>query len=761
MARRIVCFLLSFLYISSAFGQAPDLIGKRLVIRHYDQRETNREAYQGFPAEIKSDKLDFDLKKLSGRGVLVVAAADQVDTGVAAALGNGIYSAQYENGVINPGWDHTNALTWSSFKINNPANWLELVIQDAFGEPIGGAAVQAMLGRDGPVVGNYKTDANGAVDLPYPGGAFISYELKISHGRYGTFLAKASDQRMNSVGIKGRDGKVRVADLSSRMPERQPIKLLAVAADDPVLDRCLLGRVLMPDGKPAAGAIITASHVIAGGGIMSGGGEWRVVSGPDGHFRAYFPSNTAYWNRGELVPKGAQYVFSVEMPNDPQQPRMEFCVPGGTETDIQLKRGDRPRRFAFADQKGPITDPRVLGSIHVRYTGEAGSKVWNYDPKQISEARQYLPGRYEASSFINGIAFEPVTIDATSPDVITFRQALGGAVFSGRVVDAMTSRPLAGITVIATFSRNGMRRIEDLTHAQWDAIHKLPLRPNASDAALAPLSNLFGLAGAARTDAEGRYQIDCEPGRNVYSMIAIDENYLAVSQRVHQLGAGNHELPAFRLYPAAFVTLAIDAPATDTLSFLPKWRIDRSTVPPQSADLFFPKRPGLDFSYLYSDWVRFRTGSTTASVQVPAGIALGLDLDTLNSAWRPIHIPGPIKLAHGEWKDLGAFKPKPAAQIPVQVVGPDGEPLEGVAVLCRPAGAVGRTETTVFNGIARFWVEPGSKGEFSVFLWDQQNKTTMPRVSFNCAEEATKLPVHKITLTAEQIAKVRETAKAR
>lgn len=753
MSRLIACCLLACVIGPAAFGQNIP-VGKRLVIRRYHQLDTNREVFDGIIVMIEPTRLAVDPAKLTGRGALVVMAADQTDPAVAEALGKGIYSVRYESGRINGGKIRPEGLVLTDFGIGYPIQLLQFSILDAFGQPMAGATVDAALWRDGPFIGRYQTGAKGELDLPGPCGAFPAYELTISHERYGTFMEQVSQSTGSRVMTA--EGSIPL----EHPPQRRPVKLVAVAADDPVLDRCLLGRVLLPDGNPAAGALIMTKQVVVSGLGSISHDPHRILSGPDGRFRFYIPENMAFLKFGELVPKGTDYVFSVELPNDPQQPRIDCRMPGGTETDIRLLRGNRPRRFAFEDDNGPITDPKRLAYLQVSYRGVADSpQLWIYDSLEFTQTHNFPPGCYWGFDGLKRLCFGPVVIASNSPDVITLRPVKETS-YEGRVFDAITSRPLEGALVVAQAYNLGTNRIEDITHDQWKAIHKLPVKPDLSDPALAPLRKMCMLAGVAITDADGRYQLRINKGDGFNSMFVANENYLALAQRADQATSGIKHLDDAWLFPAATVTLSLDAPVTDTLYFWPKWKIDRVTLPPQWVEIFFPKRPGLDYLFTYSDGLTFSGDRRTRTLQVPAGVTLGLDLNVLGSPWRPIQIAGPIRLAQGEHKDLGTFAHKPAAEVSVQVIGPDGDPIEVVAVSCHYTNSdkqdlTTTMQSTLYNGIARFWIVPGTPGEFSIFLFDQKARAAMPRVPFNCAEEARTLPMHTIKLTAEQLAIVK------
>ncbi|MCE5229972.1 hypothetical protein LLG95_10300, partial [bacterium] len=146
---------------------------------------------------------------------------------------------------------------------------------------------------------------------------------------------------------------------------------------------------------------------------------------------------------------------------------------------------------------------------------------------------------------------------------------------------------------------------------------------------------------------------------------------------------------------------------------------------------------------------------TSYTLHVPAGVKLGVAMNPTNDQWRPVKLAAAISLAQGESRDLGEFAVKASAIAPVQVVGPDGAPIEGAPMY----NGWSRVHNTDAQGVAYFFVEPGTKGEFELRVQQNEKTVLSAKVPFDCPENVTDLPMLTITLTADQAALLSETLK--
>lgn len=686
----VLCLMMLTLVPIAAFAQEPP-VGHRVVIRKYDRLETDPVVYGGIVLRLNPDhRFPIEPIQLKGKGELVLVPADQVDPEVKAALGGGIYSLKFEDGRVGDGSGPlSDQLSWSSFHVS-PREKISISIQDAHQQPVSGASIDVSFGPRTAFIGTYQTGAGGMIELPHPVGLYTKYQLRISDPRYGTCLEYAAQVNL-------------FRSIVMRLPW--------ITADDVLVERALLGRVLLPDGRPAAGAIITPKHLP---GPEGGANCYPIVAGIDGRFRAYYP----LCPEGYLALKGAEYTCSVVVPDEPLQPPVRFTWLAGKEADAMMESGDKVRRFVFEDQNGPIHDADRLRNI-VAFCPYGNSLNVN----DYGKGMRFLPGRYTARDTAKFITFEPVMIDADSPDVVTFRVG-EKRVIEGRVVDATTSRPLTGAAITSVVD--------------------------------------YAFSSVTRTDAQGRFRIEIDRGKKLHGLVAAHENYLTIGKiNYDSEWADTRPLSNFRLFPSATLTISVSIKGNDRVRFEPKWKIDRSALSPESVAYLFPDTHDY-YRFLDIDDFSFDSDQTSRTMAVPAGVALGFELSSYDTRWRAIRIPGEIRLAQGQRQDLGKFEAKRLAQLPVHVVDPDGKPIEGVVVFCESDAMVKRGERGLPNrtssqGVVDFWIEPG-RGKLSIRHWNRDTVKDVAGVlvPFDCAEEATSLPVHEIKLTAEQVAILRE-----
>lgn len=747
MSRLVPFMCLMMLAAVAVAQQGPNLPpGERVFIRRYQQLEANPEGFELLPAEFTGENLDFSMDKLGGSGMLVITAADQ-NTTVATAIGSGFYTATYQDGkVASKNEPPSRLVTFRSFGIFGAARPLKVTFQDALGNPVAGASVEPIPFRvipatptptdpkpAGPSLGKYQTDDKGVLELPWPSGNCDHYHYTITHPNYGT---------------------CRIPGYSYRMPVKMPL----VPADSPARERALSGRILLPDGTPAAGAIIRVNDVRGLGSGSTQTGGFCLIADADGRFRGYPNFRDPRQNMGDLLPPGTTFFFRVKLPSDPRQPIVTFTGVNGTETDYKLERGNRLRRFVLEDEKGAINDPERLKLAALTIEGkDERSRIGYRWPEALAE-HWFLPGTYQAQlQWPANVKFKPVTIDENTPDVVVMK-AIQSASFEGRVINGSTSQPMSGAIVYAVIAhKSGVtrKRLDDVTHAEWEAIHKLPADLKANEPPLGPLGLVDEFSAVTRTGPDGRYRLTLNSGAQVFGILACEENFVAVRQNVRNKKAeGTVAVEDIALFPAATVTFTVVNNVERNLDFYPVWIIDQATVPPQWKDYFHPKQPVAGREFQYMDWMPTLADSkvTTFALHVPAGIKLGVSLTPRHDQWRPAHLPGPFQLAQGERRDLGAVEIKPAALVPVQVVGPQGEPVEGAPTFCG-GGAVHNTDAF---GTAVFFVEPGTKGEFEVRVKEGDKVVVSAKVPYECPADKTSIAPLTIMLTADQLAKIRE-----
>lgn len=711
--------------------------GHRVVVRRYVQTAADPAAFEGFPAEIRGGNVAIEASRLAGDGYLVIAGSDQTDEIVANAIGSRMFLFQFHGGKLIY-YGRERSLEWKFIHESPREKPVHLAFLDAFGRPIPHAAVEVTLypTRDelerGPTIARLVSDNNGAINLPGPEGG--RFAVKVSHERYGIAY-------MHRIG--GGNGSV---------------YLPLMPADDEARERALKGRVVLPDGRPAAGALVTIHEVLS-----QSHGVFRllpsmVLTDADGRFIAYPPTTPPNTDRRTMIPPGANYDFSVELQSEPRQFRVDFQRAGGAETEILLPRGNKLRHFAFEDQKGIITDPERLETAFVSYRGKDIVPGQAYRWPYIGEDHWLPAGTYSAQigTIFGSVACKPVTIDDNTSDVVVFRPAETKN-FSGRVIDDSTSEPLAGALVILRVPPiSGSLKRRELTRAEWEALRAMPLAPDRENPGWKLINQMYGLAIVTRSDEAGRYEFELPPELKHHGALALAENYM-------QYDPG--ERPPLRrpqgeihVYPSATLSVSIANRTKQDESFSVRYQFDEKTIREKSPD---QKKSFYSWSQIPFNGALLKADAVTAeTIRVPAGLPLTLVMSPRNHALRSIRIPVP-GLSPGQHANAGAYEIQPAAFVMVQVVGPDDMPVEGVPVSCRVLEEdkimhYSSHSDTDALGLAYMYVEPGTQGEFSIIKLEKGNHVVDVRVPYTCPEKVTDLPRHKLTLTGAQIAQLRK-----
>jgi hypothetical protein len=290
-------------------------------------------------------------------------------------------------------------------------------------------------------------------------------------------------------------------------------------------------------------------------------------------------------------------------------------------------------------------------------------------------------------------------------------------IYTGRVVHGITGEPFAGAYVI-TMGSISSKRLEDITPDEWAAIHELGDDIPVNDPAVSPIGKTYGLGEIARTDIDGYYTIAPRPGKNFYTFLAFEENFIPVSRRVYPpKGGASTEVtvPTLKLYAAGKILLEACVDEKH-VSICPKWIIDKAASPPWINDLLKIEDGRTSF-VRYKGWIE---QNEPHHVFVPAGATLRLQLRMpYDDQWSPFITEESFNLGHGEVLDIGRIDLKPALKVYVKVVDTAGEPVEGVPVrkLVGNTGSV--AHNTDENGRVMFHVPPYSQGKFYVSYYGQ------------------------------------------
>lgn len=341
------------------------------------------------------------------------------------------------------------------------------------------------------------------------------------------------------------------AEEASRGPTTRTsrIRLPLVPGDSEYGKRAVSGRVVDEDGKPVFGAESRCTSVrTPGDGLINPLYPLHdAVTAKDGSFRLYLPNREPgevdpfvpggpapakpeQPQRGKLIPENSNYNLEIRVPRDRALFPAEEYVGNSKPATIRLKRGTLKHRFEFeAPEGGVIEDAERLKWITLTYRqpfegigGGAAYRDIKLDRQLISAGGLLVAGEYRAA-YRDGrgraIEWLELSVDKSSPENLRFKVP-PPVVYTGRVVDGITGKPVAGAFVGGwnSTSHNNMALIRP---EQWTAMEKLPPKPAIGDPALKPLLGLYGFLAIARTDDEGPFKLIQVPEQKFYGVMPL------------------------------------------------------------------------------------------------------------------------------------------------------------------------------------------------------------------------------------------------
>jgi hypothetical protein len=305
--------------------------------------------------------------------------------------------------------------------------------------------------------------------------------------------------------------------------------------------------------------------------------------------------------------------------------------------------------------------------------------------------------------------------------------------------------------------------VADLTAEQWKALHALPPAPPVADPALEPLKKAYGLTYAVRTGPDGTFRLEPEPEMKYYSWMAIEENFMGYQRRTNDLKPdkqGTVRIPDIPLFPAVRMRVRLVLDNADGIvhsSFSPKWILDPAAKPAWAKQLIQHGR-GRWGSCEYATWLKVNQDELFL---MPAGLRYRVQLYApYSDELCDVKIDRDFEPRQGEFIDLGEQLVARGWGVLVRVLGPSGEPLEGIPVRRgerREGGgfaAFSVAHNTDATGVAQFYVQPGSKGAFAVsdYHSSEERKTLRTEVPFEIPVEPTDVQVFTIQLNEKAIA---------
>ncbi|MHC4546620.1 MAG: HEAT repeat domain-containing protein [Planctomycetota bacterium] len=655
-----------------------NLDGTAVRVRLYRNWMTDAAAYETVALKVKRYSVIFEGLNADEDSVVAVLEEDQDNELIKRALKNRVYV-----------WPFSKKIRIADTR------WF---FDDASGKPIPSATVEIYLKKyQGPRIKIRETVIDGSLKKPALKNSQWSYDFIIYDPNYG------------------------IANVWAPYAKQSHIRIPLVQRTSIAAERAIWGVVLGPDGNPIEGATIKCMNVrTLGEGLINSGNErCTVLTDADGGFFMYMPASKQYQDqRGTLIPPKSKYQVRIEAPKEMGLLPYVGRIENGIETTVVMESPGNFHTFTFVDEYGVIDDPAGLEKVYLTIDrGKNNRLTLGYS--DWKERELFPNGTYSAeliSSWRPGtnhgrIKFEPVEITNDSPEEIVLRVP-EAVIYTGRVVHGITGEPFAGAYVI-TMGSISSKRLEDITPDEWAAIGELGDDISVNDPVVSPIGKAYGLGEIAITDIDGYYTIAPRPGKNFYTFLAFEENFIPVSKRMYPPKPGastDVTVPTLKLFGAGKILLEACVDEKH-VSICPKWIVDKS-VSPQWVNDLLKIEDGRTSFVRYKGWIE---QNEPQHVFVPAGATLRLQLRMpYDDQWSPFITEESFSLGHGEVLDIGKIDLKPALKVYVKIMDPAGEPVEGVPVrkLVGNTGSV--AHNTDENGRVMFYVPPYSQGKFYV-----------------------------------------------
>jgi len=622
---------------------------------------------------------------------VVVIGDDQTDNAVRALLADVVYAHSYEPKL------KFDLCTDRPFVGGGYATFV-----DALGNPMAGAVVELYVSDfhnpTGIPVRTTVLDKKGRLKMPRAAIFPAGFTVILSHPYY---------------------GKAIVRHVWAGGDERFVTPLLKNGTGDEL--RSIWGRVVEPNGAPVVGAV-----VISGGAVTPGGGSINssakpstcILTDEQGRFRMYLPLDLGRTDLEEL-PAYCKYKVEIwPVRSSDLLPYSGSLPPGGAKT-IVLEQIDAPfRTFAFEDANGPITDTNVLEQVRILI--ERNERLtYPVAYHDIKDGRKLPLGTYKVDPYgVDIPEFEPMEVTAESPRQLVFRtKSTEATIYTGRVVDGITGRPMAGAFVaVGAWLR---KDLSNLAPEQWEMLERLGAATVGDDPCVVPLGEIIRFRELLRADGQGVFEFPLFLRENQHSSLAaFDREFTAIEYELsgeHRNSAGNNRiaLPDIPLYPAATVVFEPNVQQQEceirtrlvyAKEGQPRW--------------FGPFRKTWFWRLALQDQLQ---PNRLYSLQVPASLRFKvrfLVADHTNRRypwWCPV-LMETINASEGEIIDLGKVQIRQEMPVFVQVVDSASKGLEGVGVthIDRLGWSLGQTYITDEQGFAEFRVPPYYQGQFAV-----------------------------------------------
>lgn len=674
----MIC-LAGFAAVAEDGVDASKLEERTAVVRVYPNWMEYGETFEKVKVGVDRDAIRWSDVKASGDSFVVLRGDEQVDEVVRRAVEDVMF--------IRRGDEKADFFLLQG---STAERVVEAHLVSGDGAALGGARVEAYLTYDGIYYGYHrprlffgevKLNPSGLFRLPEVRGLDFDWELVICHPDFGAAI----------VDVQRRD---------KRSVVRTPFVKIGSDADA----FSIWGTVVDSDGKPVAGAVVESNWLYtAGGGALIPEGTCRVVSDDAGNFAMY-----SLLKDGRTIPVGSSYGIVVAGPKGSGLGRYRGKVVVGEQSSIVLqRRALKFRRFLFERNGREVTDVELLKKIHVDIWDDSGKDSYYYG--DWKDGGYFPAGVYRAGK---SRRFSDAVVTADSGELVVFRESKGEqTTYGGRVVNAVTGEPMAGIMVCAGYHYEGPLHI---TAEQWQAIRAIEGRVSGDEKALAPLKGSFSrLCKATRTDDEGWYELDYDSLKDIHfsTIFACEENYygrdiLRMDVKVDSDGYGQVE--PLVLFPSGKVLFEPNvAEPGRGFEIDVRVKVDGESVSWAHAASGFSQPD--EFA-----------ANKKASMLVPAGVKMRIEFcpqDHHASANQPLSkkLFEGLQLEQGEVLDIGRFVFEETIPVFVQLTDPVGRGVGQVNVRNKY-----NTNSRYFdsladaNGLASFRVSPKCTGKFDV-----------------------------------------------
>lgn len=561
----LLAVLIAGVLASSLFAtERPDpygLDGREVVVRVYDNWENNPGEFMELNAWLDQRMIMLDSNDIPESAFIVVVGEDQHDEVLKKRLGDRIWAELYKEGLrieLRGGG----------------ASREQLRFQDAMGKPLSNANVEILLyakdlGKDSRVfVREVTVGKSGRFVAPPVIGSLNRLYLVVTHpDNYGLIL-------IDPVGFNW------YKPTRKYLAEKPayPVKMPWVCRESKAYERSICGVVLDEADNPVSGASVDCTeayrqdddYMFLGCFYMPG---CKFLTDEQGQFRIYVPLRNGDHKSEESFRLESKAPIQIDPPSmSGLAPYVGTIVKESECTTVRITDYGHFHTFLFEDQNVPIVDLKRLSDISVEVE-RRDKALLKYRYDDLKEGWFLPSGTYKAYADWKSekFEFEPLQVTKDSSEELVFKpkikKSIGSLIYSGRVVHGITGVSLSGVFILtpsgSRFPRTG-KSVAEITQEQWSVLHSLDAHPYPDDERLRVLRKMFSFEKIVRTDRDGHFEIHSGPGREVPTILALEEHYLDIKQGTKSLKPdpnGCVLLPVIPLFPAARV--AIEPSITD------------------------------------------------------------------------------------------------------------------------------------------------------------------------------------------------------